>query len=1054
MNTIKRFNPFLLLLPVCILFPTELYPQTAEEPTTYSWRLDSLTYNSASSGWMKSTKRVYYEYNADEFVETDIECYFDSERNQFYRLIGYQDICRNVYGNFGENGRHTMDQYTYEYETDCINQRLCVDSASAMADLIQDPSHFVLDFRDDYAYDTYRNIFDNEGNLIRQIRNYDYIRYKWDESQDKWIPSSRSQRIDTDSMMLSKNYKFNSSKQDWENASNSFVQSFYRNHRLWKQEKVDEKDLIIISGTEYNENGGIVRTYWGRDIYGSETYYNGARITGTAKWATSAGGETTRTTVMYMDGTYSLKTVDTYRLKTVKRPVQYEKYIVQETDTGSREYPLSIRSWRYGLNWELTDYSGSVSTYDSSYRCTLKADTVLRNGVWTATRTEYDENGNVSFSQKKEKSSGYDEWDLRSESTPLYKAWVGVYRNRDPWERYYEKKYVYGFGNRYYMDEKYNSESGQWECYRGRDYRVGFSENGEPLSCILYSWTNHGWYPTYQYAFAYDTVFQMYAKIDVGNLIITIDGSSECDNSGRNKITYYNAKGIETGWFNYQSNSGQITLDERDQYGRVIRSVRYVLNEAREKTDTTQYTEYTYFPNDKTSSIARQVSKSKNAETQTWQIVKDEKNTKKDSVYSKEGILLQVVTYGWKGDETAVIQTMKHNDLTYDGQGRIKERITYRTKNVEDNMPYMRYVYYYLNEDDPKWYAKFPYGSYDTADEKWKTRYVPQYKEYTAEDGQGRVVERITYLINSDTTALRPSTRKVYYYANDAEDWTMADNYSWDADLNDWKCSGTSTNSPLKQAVVDDEGNVLTLTIRRTGSCEQGLADAEQYDYSYGADLTKEFVLSPRVYGMQEERNNENRPDFSPVASKRLKHIQYTNYLYSGNNYTVTYHYTPLVDGLEEDQMPIEINPEETGAVFTWGAVEGAQTYVLHVYSDAAHMEEICYVIFDGNGMVLSIHFIPHAPAEQPESFRYTLSDLNPDTSYWYGVQALDSDGKTIESTYGSFHTKAAPATPTAVTMSDVDRPETTTEKIIYRGQVYIRQGDTYYTLLGQPVQL
>ncbi|MBQ7697367.1 MAG: hypothetical protein IJT35_02155 [Paludibacteraceae bacterium] len=1054
MNTAKRFKLLVSFL-LTMSFTCGIIAQNPPA-ANYSWRLDSLTYNhiysvDANEPIQTQVERVYYDYDADGFSEIAVNVYGSNEAKKFIRFNTNQ--YKYVYRDFGENGRHTMYQYVYKYdwgrelvdnEPQVAISKIVDSAATAQALLSLDTTLFVPYRRYEYAYDTYRNIFDEDGHLIRQIRNYDYSVYSLDDSGN-WKPISRTERNETDSTLFSKSYYFNTNEQKWKNQWRTYGRNKYRNHRLWIQEKLWD-DGSLESGTEYNENGGIIRTYEGNSTYGNETYYRSGRITGKSSWAHARYNnwidttELITTTEIYLD--------DVFTRKTAKSNRRDEEYLVEKTIAGNKEYPQYVRSWKYNSDKVLTAYSNSVYTYDAENRCTLRLDTTLDNSVWINTLTEYDNEGTIIHFKKQEKRKAIDEWITTEENTPEYTFTTDVQWSANPIIRSLTKRYRYGFGNEYRWSETYNTENRQWECRFGTDIRVSLGENGEPLSAIEYDWRDYQWTPSYFYAFVYDTNLHAYAKNAVGYMSIGADGNVYSHNYKNGNITYYDEKGNEIGNYYSDYKYGSWQVKQYDEYGRIVSNITYRTNENKELVDTTQYEQYTYFPNDSSDAEARYVRRNKNLDTQTWQLGMDKKNTKSFNRYSKEGILLNVDTYGWEGDEIVLTHTQHHNDLTYDEQGRIKERITYYANNKRN----MGYRYFYLDETDPKWYGMIQYGSWNESEQQWGGEHVPVFNDYVVLDELQRVVERTTFVMNADKTALKPATRVVYYYAGDAEDWTSADNYGWST-KNEWWCTGVSLNGYARTAVFDNGGNIMQLTTPG-GSCEQGFADAKQYDYSYGADLTKEFVLSPRVYGMQEERNNENRPDFSPVASKRLKHIQYTDYLHSRANYTVTYHYTPLVDGLEEDQMPIEINPEETGAVFTWGAVEGAQTYVLHVYSDAAHMEEICYVIFDRNGMVLSIHFIPHAPAEQPESFRYTLSDLNPDTSYWYGVQALDSDGKTIESTYGSFHTKAAPATPTAVITSNVDRPETTTEKIIYRGQVYIRQGNTYYTILGQPVQL
>ena len=659
-----------------------------------------------------------------------------------------------------------------------------------------------------------------------------------------------------------------------------------------------------------------------------------------------------------------------------------------------------MRLWRYNKDSVLTAYSNSVYSYDAENRCTLRLDTTLQDGTWTVKRTEYGNGGEIVYSKTQEKRPAIDEWITTSETTPEFTLTTSVQWNASPITRMIDKTYRYGFGNWYRWNEVYNTESHQWECTSGSDWRVSLGENGEPLSAFEYEWKNYRWEPSYFYAFTYDTILHAYAKNVVGYMSIGADGNIYSHNYNNGNITYYDTIGNEIGWYNSEDKYGSWQVNQYDEIGRVVSRITYRINENKEFVDTTYYEQYTYFPNDMTADVARRTTwYNKNADTQTWQI-SDIKHTKNYSSYSKEGILLYVETYGWEGDEIVLTQTMHHNDVIYDEQGRIKERITYYTANIGYNVPNMRYVYYYRNDEDPKWYGVIQWGTYDRNDETWKSQHVPEYQDYVVLDELQRVVERTTFAMNTDKTALRPATRAVYYYAGDAEDWTTADNYTWNTVKNEFYCSGVSNNAYSKRAEFDEDGNVLSL-IAQGGTCERGIEDTQQWAFGYGNSLSEEPVLSPASYGMKEERVNiNNRPSFSPVADRRIKQIQYVDFTNHYANSISEYHYTALRKGLQEDRMPVSIEPEETSAMFTWGAVEGAETYVLHVYRDAAQAEEICYVVFDKTGRVISINFVRHAPKRyaEVEQFTYTLDGLTPGTQYWYTVVGRNAEEKAFES--------------------------------------------------------
>ena len=1043
----KNFLFGLLLVAGMLLEGTCVYAQS-DPADNYAWRLDSIRINTLKTGdegGGTEYKHVNYFYAPDSLVETNTTIYYANATKYYYRINPRS--AKYVYRDFGDDGKHTT--YTYEYMYPVIHwtSENIVDSALNISDLQKlDEAAFELSQRYDYAYDTYHNIFDEEGHLIRQIRNYDYSVYHLD-SAGNWLPSSRYYHAETDSTLVSISYYFNTKEQKWKNQWRTYGRNKYRNHRLWIQEKVWDDDGSLESGTEYNENGGIIRTYEGSSYNGNETYYRSGRITGKSSWATRSGVKTT-TTEIYLD--------DVFTRKTVTGEERDEEYLVEKTATGNKEYPQHVRSWKYSTDSVLTAYSNSVYSYDAENRCTLRLDTTLQNGIWTVKRTEYGNGGETVYSKTQEKRPAIDEWITTSETTPEYTLTTTMQQWTDgSLRRITTKTYRYGFDNIYSIRETWNAEMQKWitDYSSCRYTQVSFGENGDPIPSIRYDGlSNNGtWNTGLIYTFTYNEALQAYERIPVattsGISIVDYDEGYHVNNRA-----YYNAVGEYLGYYYspYGENRGYIDLYKRDEYNRPVEKVEYAIDINRTLTDTLHWTKYSYFPNDTTADLARKIEMDKDTAAGTWKLYKDTKNTKDYSSYSKEGILLYVETYGWEGDEIVLTQTMHHNDVIYDEQGRIKERITYYTANIGYNVPNMRYVYYYRNDEDPKWYGVIQWGTYDRNDETWKSQHVPVFNDYVVLDELQRVVERTTFAMNADKTALRLATRSVYYYAGDAEDWTTADNYTWNTVTNELYCSGVSINAYSKRAEFDEEGNVLSL-IAQGGTCERGIEDAQQWAFSYGNSLSEEPVLSPASYGMKEERIINNRPSFSPVADRRIKQIQYVDFTNHYANSISEYHYTALREGLQEDRMPVSIEPEETSAVFTWGAVEGAETYVLHVYRDAAQAEEICYVVFDKTGRVISINFVRHAPKKyaEVEQFTYTLDGLTSGTQYWYTVVGRNAEEKAFESTHGSFRTKG-----TSEGTEDIDfiGEKENVHKFLKDGHIYLIRGGQMYDVRGNKI--
>lgn len=1045
----EKITFFVLLFAALVLKGTCAYAQE-DLSDRYAWRLDSIRINTLQTGdegGGTEYKHVNYFYAPDSLVETNTTIYYINATEYYYRINPY--CAKYVYRDFGEDGKHT----TYEYSFPVIHwtSENIVDSALNISDLQKpDEAAFELSQRYDYAYDTYRNIFDEEGHLIRQIRNYDYSVYRLD-SAGNWLPSSRYYHAETDSTLESISYYFNTNEQKWKNQWRTYGRNKYRNHRLWIQEKVWDYDGSLESGTEYNENGGVIRTYEGNSTYGNETYYRSGRITGKSSWAHARYNnwidttELITTTEIYLD--------DVFTRKTAKSNRRDEEYLVEKTATGNKEYPQHVRSWRYNEDSVLTAYSNSVYSYDAERRCTLRLDTTLQDGTWTVKRTEYGNEGEVVYSKTQEKREAIDEWITTSERTPEFTLTTSVQWNYSPIQRTTTKKYHYGFDNEYSIRETWNAELQKWiTAYNSCRYtQVSFGENGEPLSSIRYDGlSNNGtWNTGLIYTFTYNEALQAYERIPVattsGISIVDYDEGYHVNNRA-----YYNAVGEYLGYFYspYNDNKGFFTVVKKDAYNRTTENIEYVIDINRQLGDTLRWEQFTYFPNDTTADVARMFYQGKDTASGTWSVYQDNKYTKDYSTYSKEGILLYVDTYGWTEDELTLTKTQHYNDLTYDEQGRIQERTTYYPNGLRN----MGYRYFYLDDADPKWYGMIQYGTWIESEQRWGAEHVPVFNDYVVLDELQRVVERTTFAMNTDKTALRPDTRVVYYYAGDAEDWTTADNYKWNTTKNEFYCSGVSNNAYSKRAEFDEEGNVLSL-IAQGGTCERGIEDTQQWAFSYGNSLSEEPVLSPASYGMKEERVNiNNRPSFSPVADRRIKQIQYVDFTNHYANSISEYHYTALREGLQEDRMPVSIEPEETSAMFTWGAVEGAETYVLHVYRDAAQAEEICYVVFDKTGRVISINFVRHAPKRyaEVEQFTYTLDGLTPGTQYWYTVVGRNAEEKAVESTHGSFRTKGA-----SEGTEDIDfiGEKEDVHKFLRDGQIYLIYEGRMYDVQGNQIK-
>lgn len=147
---------------------------------------------------------------------------------------------------------------------------------------------------------------------------------------------------------------------------------------------------------------------------------------------------------------------------------------------------------------------------------------------------------------------------------------------------------------------------------------------------------------------------------------------------------------------------------------------------------------------------------------------------------------------------------------------------------------------------------------------------------------------------------------------------------------------------------------------------------------------------------------------------------------------------------------------DANNALFSWTSVPNAESYVLHVYEDSAHAEEVFYVTFDRDGKVTGLHFVHSAPARKTDAdgvetdrmFFYTLNDLQANTDYWYTITASDSRENILYTFSGSFKTLGH-SVPTAVE-SSLPSEQNRSKKVLINGKCLIEYNGKRWNMNGQ----
>ena len=1038
-----------------VLYGTGAFAQ-GEVSSRYAWRLDSVVYSYPLSG------KEYGEYG--RMGERDVELFYYGEENQptdsAYSVIKYSEYyftkeplaharigrrtSKKEYRSFGPHGKHSVLYYTYTDDH-------YIDTTGGAID----PSLFALYRRDDYALDSTRLVYDENGGLLRRIHNYDLTTTKYRYTTGEITGISRGQIIATDTTEEEKQWSCNVQTGVWSMSKD--LRREYTNHHLTYSESTRREyfadgtlSKIWVDGTGYNELGVKTRTYSSYKIYQED---------GTPK-PFQPGGHAWRENIEIFEGGRILHSADSMTLwvdgkgltSAVYPDKDYEYLpngMVIRTESGNQKFLIDLQGKEhliYNQNPYFKEPYYSRYVYYDDFTLKQQVDSTLEpvftqqgdsvvkimRRVWTI--TDYDRQGRKTHMIQMHHDTTVTDWTYTREETYAQNYTETVTLQNKT--RTTSRTYNYGFDNRYNLVEE-QDENGNWKSKNSSCdwFNVSFGPNGEPLTAVQYRRSNEQWTPSEIYTFTYIPEWDLYRRDNFGY-------------SG-GYIEFYAKSGESRGWY-LRYASGHVDLAEYDAFGRKTKDSQCSFDSAMHVKDTTYFTLYRYFPVASCTKVAESTTYRRNAETGAWEArtpTRADNYTHK--VNDEKGNLAVSYTFRWEGD--SIVTDTTDYELVYDERGRLYEQKLTNGNAGTVNINRKRYLY--LDSDDPIAYRTLLW--YEHNDPKysgWQEGYDSDNHTQKSYDEFGRISESILFGISSDNTHAVPSDKYVYYYESDNPDWISRDHYVMRD--GEWLCSENNNRRLLLSGIDRDSEGITTAQWERNYDCN-GLHNKRLWVYSYAADTAAYPVLSPDVYTMRHETEADESVS-EEVMPKRIKDILYTDVQYPDQSYLATYYYTPLRENVDEPRLPVAVEPEKESAVFTWGAVEGAVTYVLHVYADAAQTEEICYVVFDNTGRVQSVNFIRHAPVrtQTVAQLSYTLTQLSPGTSYWYTVEGIDSNEHSVETTRGTFTTGIDADIPTGIVdfIGENEKGQSV-RKILKNGQIYLMYEGRMYDVRGNQIK-
>ena len=142
----------------------------------------------------------------------------------------------------------------------------------------------------------------------------------------------------------------------------------------------------------------------------------------------------------------------------------------------------------------------------------------------------------------------------------------------------------------------------------------------------------------------------------------------------------------------------------------------------------------------------------------------------------------------------------------------------------------------------------------------------------------------------------------------------------------------------------------------------------------------------------------------------------------------------------------IAIKPSSNSAKVTWKNVEQADYYMLTLYDDPSMTNSRGIYTVDKYGNIAQ-------KRSTSSVVTCNLTDLLPDTNYYFAVKAYNSSDQMVAEETGTFETTPM-ETPIDEVEADEDVSDVKAQKILHNGHIYIIYDGQVYNILGEEVNL
>lgn len=894
----------LLVMAVMALNGTCAYAKgSVADSSAYAWRLDEAALI-LDEKQMSDEGDTIYTGSLVRYFYTDSGFY----TVQYPAMTKIKDtievarlINKTEYNRIGANGKHR--EKSYQIRIRGGNRTIRFIDSIPQIDPFADTIIAPLEYRD-YAYDTYRNVYDGEGNLLRQIRNYDYTRYYIDtDSLVKFIEKykdstefpisefnqipyevfDRNVLIQTDSSSLEMRF-LNTAVYSylpvvWELQS-PIREERYADHILSMKSETNikpynKKPSRVTKSTRYNKYGTKTGTYelterWTEDsvptyyVMKDVSYLEGdsvLEVNESRSWSTDTAGvrhmTITREERLYDSSIsqtlYAKKTVITDGIEKIYKD---EQWVIEETENGKKAHLL------YKDELVPTERNICITDSNNVFRSVGRYTIYFEKHTWN----RYDDRYNVLFTcDSMQIESAYTdsiEWEGRQYPTTKY---------RPAWGSYSRKEYVYAEDNSVTHEKEYtHGFIDTWYLTKEKlvtdEYTWTMSVNTKDTTRTTSKKFTNGW-DSESTKEKWDISSMKWEITESSKYVVTFDmtgepvsavSASTSNNNTRTDRSYY--------VFHRWDEAEQRYVCQEVAWSRYDTADLYS-DEVIHPYDCEDYTYYNrkgeylgYFFNC-TSHYLPITDKSVNGLYNKYHYdIQGRVDTLFRYAFYGEWYLVRYYTYEYFPDGDSSVVALRHSYSMDD--------------NIEDWMEF----YQDYTPWDYKWYGNVwrgllagedtlraplhemrylgattyshTFSTYNDDGVLLETRTyrdgsmtpVTQTHNTFSYDAEGRVAVHVAY---KDSV---PDTKKIYFYSEQTGEQTACITWSgYNKETGAWSKFAFANGG---EHITDGEGRIVALTNYAASADSTGIVPAERYEYFYEAG-EKDWILSDK-YTWQE----------------------------------------------------------------------------------------------------------------------------------------------------------------------------------------------------------